>query len=234
MRRRGGGRGTEGERPFRAVATNVTRSFNKIVRECFPPGSQLHKLFNKNNLKLSYSTTMNMAQVISKHNKKVMGNGTVVEEAKGCNCRGGLDSCPVGGQCRVEGVLYKAVVGAGDSGEEMEYIGSTALEFKKRWANHTKSLRLEAYRHDTSLSTKYWSMREEGREPEVRWEILRKSRPYTPVTGRCNLCCEEKAAITMADAGRTLNRRNEIMGRCPHRRKHLLASRIRPPDPEDK
>ena len=34
--------------------------------------SQLHKIFKKNNTKLSYSCTPNIEQIISGHNKKVM------------------------------------------------------------------------------------------------------------------------------------------------------------------
>ena len=130
---------------------NVTKSFNRIVKESFPPGTLLHKLFNKNNLKLSYSTTMNMSAVISKHNKKILRGG-MEEELRNCNCQGGLASCPVEGRCREKGVMYKAVISA-QGEEDKQYIGATATEFKKRWANHKKSMRLEKYRHETTLSS---------------------------------------------------------------------------------
>ena len=172
---------------------------------------------------------MNMSAVISKHNKKIL-RGSKEEEVKNCNCQGGLASCPVEGRCREKGVMYKAVISA-QGEEDKQYIGATATEFKKRWANHKKSMRLERYRHETTLSSKYWEMKEKGLVPQVRWEIVRKARPYTPTTGRCGLCSTEKAAIILADREVTLNSRNEVMGRCRHRNQHLLANwRGRPPE----
>ena len=38
------------------VLTNVGHKFLRIIDECFPPHHCLHKIFNRNTLKLSYST----------------------------------------------------------------------------------------------------------------------------------------------------------------------------------
>ena len=66
----------------------VGAKFLKLVDTCFPPSHPLHKIFNRNTLKVSYSCMPNMAQEISKHNHKVK-NQTQPREPQGCNCRGG-------------------------------------------------------------------------------------------------------------------------------------------------
>ena len=54
------------------VLTNLTKVLNNLLKAHFKPNTLLGKLFNKNNLKLSYSTTANLDQIISSHNKKVL------------------------------------------------------------------------------------------------------------------------------------------------------------------
>ena len=54
------------------VATNVGWRFRTLIRKHFPRSSQLHKIFNANTLKLSYSCLPNMAAVIRQHNSAAM------------------------------------------------------------------------------------------------------------------------------------------------------------------
>ena len=53
------------------VKTNVGAEFLKIVSSSFTKGHSLHQIFNINTIKVSYRTTANMGQVISRHNKQV-------------------------------------------------------------------------------------------------------------------------------------------------------------------
>ena len=56
--------------PFSSqVTSNITKLFNNLIEKYFKKGTLLGKLFNKNSLKLSYSTTANLGQIISGHNK---------------------------------------------------------------------------------------------------------------------------------------------------------------------
>ena len=55
-----------------SVETNIGGRFLHLINKHFPKGHRFHKIFNRNNLKLSYSTTRNMASHISAHNKKVL------------------------------------------------------------------------------------------------------------------------------------------------------------------
>ena len=59
--------------PYSAnVKTNVGRNFMRLVDKHFPRHHKYHKLFNKNNIKLSYSCMPNMNNIIRKHNSNVM------------------------------------------------------------------------------------------------------------------------------------------------------------------
>ena len=70
------------------VKTNIGREFLRLLAKHFPPHHRLHKVCNKNNIKVSYSCMPNMAAIISRHNKKLLSNRA--ESAcitPPCNCR---------------------------------------------------------------------------------------------------------------------------------------------------
>ena len=54
----------------KCVSTNVAKAFLKLVTKHFPKSHKLHKLFNRNTVKVSYSCMNNMSKVIKRHNKK--------------------------------------------------------------------------------------------------------------------------------------------------------------------
>ena len=45
--------------------------FLQLIDTNFPPANKLHKIFNRNTVKISYSCTQNISQIIKGHNKKV-------------------------------------------------------------------------------------------------------------------------------------------------------------------
>ena len=50
------------------VETNVGRKFLSLLDKHFPKSSKYHKLFNRNNIKISYSCVPNIEQVTKDHN----------------------------------------------------------------------------------------------------------------------------------------------------------------------
>ena len=127
-------------------------------------------------------------------------------------------------------MVYGAVVST--QGEEpVEYIGSTAGPFKRRWNNHQTSFRHERYKHETTLSSHIWKLKEEGRAFNIEWNIQEKAKAYHPALARCQLCNSEKTRIVLADQDKVLNLRNEIMSKCRHRNRFLLCNvKDNPPD----
>ena len=132
--------------PFsQSVKTNVGGKFLKLVAKHFPQGSRLHKIFNKNTVKIGYSCVKNMAAIIRSHNATLLRPEI---PDKPCNCR--KTECSLNGKCRAEGVVYEATVTS--SNAVKKYVGMTATEFKARYANHKTSIRHERYGNATELS----------------------------------------------------------------------------------
>ena len=98
------------------VQTNVAKVFMKTLADSFPADHILHPILNKNNVRVSYSTTKNLARVISSHNSKVAaGAGEPESEpSRTCNCpktkKGLPNTCPMNGQCLTKNVIYCATV----------------------------------------------------------------------------------------------------------------------------
>ena len=58
--------------PFSAnVSTNIGAKFLRIIDTCFPPTHMLHKIINRNTIKVSYRCMTNMNKILSKHNSKI-------------------------------------------------------------------------------------------------------------------------------------------------------------------
>ena len=61
--------------PFsKSVATNIAKTFLQLVTKHFPRSNKLHKIFNRNTVKVSYSCMNNMSNIIKGHNKKSSRN----------------------------------------------------------------------------------------------------------------------------------------------------------------
>ena len=90
------------------VTNNLGKEFFKLLKRNFPSGSQLHKIFNKNCVKLSYSCMPNINGIINKSNIAKLSKEKNKVIAK-CNCWDEV-RCPPEGKCRQECVAYKVEV----------------------------------------------------------------------------------------------------------------------------
>ena len=202
------------------VSTNLGQAFLRLLERHFPKSSPLHKLFNKNNVKISYSCLPNMASIISRHNKKILTQSSNVPA--GCNCQKGPSSCPVDGQCLQESVIYTADVTTEQ--DQKRYIGSTAGSFKDRYTEHVSSFKLEYKETSTKLATYIWELKRKSINYNIKWRILRHAKAYTPESQKCRLCTAEKVEILFSDRSRMLNKRSEIMNKCRHKARHKLSA----------
>ena len=58
--------------PFnKNVSTIIAKTFLQLIKKHFPKSNRLHKIFNKNNVKVSYSCTESVEKIIKSHNKKI-------------------------------------------------------------------------------------------------------------------------------------------------------------------
>ena len=209
------------------VATNVGHKFLQAIEECSPPNHPLHKIFNRNTSKLSYSCMPNVHQIISAHNKIVFNKHTEPTEnsQKACYCRN-KESCPLPGKCLTESVVYQATVTRQDNLEKETYVGHTEVPFKTRYNNHTSSFRNIKHKHSTELSKYIWQLKQANVKYSIRWKILKKCKAYSNKTKRCNLCLYEKFIIIYYPKLSSLNSRNELISRCRHRKNSIANSSI--------
>ena len=200
------------------VKTNIGRFFMNLLDKHFPKHHRYHKLFNKNNTKLSYCCMPNMEAIITGHNFKILQN----KESKNknmCNCAEPSE-CPLEGKCLSESIIYRATVSTAEG--EKDYIGCSEGKFKLRFNNHTKSFTHKTYRNDTKLSQYIWSLREQDKKFSISWEIAATAAPYMCGSRKCDICLTEKLFISRADPEKLLNSRAEIISTCRHRRKFTL------------
>ena len=142
----------------RNVATNVGRSFLKILDEEFPKGHVLHKIFNRNTVKISYSCIPNLKQKIDGRNKPPYGKTNAVPP-KTCNCHQPAH-CPLDGNCLKSAVIYQATVATEDNRPAETYVGLTENSFKTRYSNQKSSCRDPNKRLSTELSKHIWHLKD--------------------------------------------------------------------------
>ena len=76
----------------------------------------------------------------------------------------------------------------------------------------------------TTLSKHIWELKKTEEEYSLKWSIVSKASTYKKETKACQLCITEKTLIATQGQDRSLNRRGEVMLRCRHRDKYLLAN----------
>ena len=115
--------------------TNLARKFFKLVKKNFSK-HRYHEIFNKNNIKVSYSCMDNMEKLVKKHNNnRLRKNDT---NQRNSNCRAN-NTCPLDGKCLSSNIVYSAEVLSGNNQHRDKYFGIYEKEFKTKLGNHKNS-----------------------------------------------------------------------------------------------
>ena len=133
------------------LQTNIGREFLNLVSKHFPKNHRYNKIFNKNNIKVSYSCTDNLQTLIKKHNRKILETSKTPSTENNCNCRK-KDDCPLKNNCLASSVVYNANVTTESDTTGKNYIGLTEGTFKQRYTQHKLSFRNWNYSNSTELS----------------------------------------------------------------------------------
>ena len=207
------------------VETKVGKCFLQLIDQHFPKSNPLHKIFNRNTVKLSYSCMSNVKSIISSHNKAQINKPSEQSDQidNSCNCRN-KNTCPLEGDCNTRNIIYQAEVRTPQTKET--YIELCDTTFKERYRNHTCSFRNERYKNVTELSKHIWSLNERKINYQIRWRKVKQARSYSNVNKKCNLCLWEKYFIICKPEMSTLNRRNEMGSTCRHSKKFLLSTAV--------
>ena len=187
---------------------------------CFQKNSPLYKICNRNTVKICYSCTANMEQIISSRNSKILA--PPASDDRSCSCPKNA-SCPLDGKCLSENIVYQATVKTHTQTDT--YIGLCSTDFKKRLAVHKHSFISED--NQTSLSKHIKKLKNRNIDYELSWKLVTKAKPFSPVSGICNLCIKEKFYILFHPEMATLNDRNEIYTNCRHKKQKLIVKKKR-------
>ena len=82
------------------------------------------------------------------------------------------------------------------------------------------SFKHKSKRNDTELSRHLWQLKYQKRDFAISWKILGKAKCYNNLTKGCYLFNTEKSILCKPDMA-TLNKRNELVSNCRHKRKFL-------------
>ena len=211
--------------PFsKNVSTNIGKYFLELIPKHFPRNHKYHKLFNKNNIKISYSCMPNVTSIINSHNKRIIEKNN--KNARKCNCINKND-CPLSNECLTTNIVYEAqITSTLRNYFKKIYYGTSEGTFKTRYANHKKSFKYKKYQKDTELSNEYWRLKELNAQPKVTFYIKKRC-PPTKRTGSCYLCLNEKLLILEHKEDNLLNKRNELVSKCRHKNKFKLINHKR-------
>ena len=138
----------------------------------FPKTHQLHKLLNRNNVKISYSSLRNFNRAINGHTKNKLNEQ---QNPSPCNCRDKM-SYTLNGSCQHKNVVHSCKVLASEIKQNHRYyIGLTEHKFKDRLNKHNSSFKSESERNTTELSNFIWSkMKEKMSYREISHHFLCK------------------------------------------------------------
>ena len=217
------------------VEANIGKTFLRIVNECFPSSHILHKICNRNTLKISYRTMPNVGSFIAKHNNKILqqnlhqnlhpnlSNKELEERgAPFCNCRDKAN-CPMPDKCNNSNVVYRYSVTRTDTGKVETYTGCT-VNFKERHGQHMRSV-TNTNLKTTTLSSYIRSLHGNNIPYTTTWGAKEHTAPYNPATGWCRLCTLERHHILFDKVNASLNQRSEFFCYCYHKKSNLLVNR---------
>ena len=140
------------------VSTNIGKKFLSLFGKHFPKTHQLHKFFNRNNIKISYSSLRNFKRVMNGHAKTKLNEQ---EKPSPGNCSD-KTSCPLNGSCQHKNDVYSCkVLTSNIKQNNPYYIGPTEHTFNDRLYKHNNSFKYDSKRDSTELPSFIWGKKKE-------------------------------------------------------------------------
>ena len=87
------------------VETNLGKTFLNLIDKHFLRMNKFHKIFNRNNVKVSYSCLPNFVNMIKSLNNRILLSEEKIQDQPKCNCRQ-KDTCPLEGHCLDKELIY--------------------------------------------------------------------------------------------------------------------------------
>ena len=159
------------------VETNIGKTFLKLIDQHFPKTNKFYKIFNRNNVKVSYSCLPNSTNMIKSHNYRILSEEKTQDQPK-CNCRQ-KDTCPLEGNILDKELIYKCTLKENTTSDGVNYNSLKENTFKDRLYKHRNSFKYENKVNSTELSKHCWEMKRKGIEkPIMHWLVVNHAKPY--------------------------------------------------------
>ena len=85
---------------------------------------------------------------------------------------------------------------------------------------HKSSFNLEHKRTSIILSDHVWKIKNKNIDFNIKWNIVKKVKPFAPGKKVCKLSLQEKVSILKSAP--SLNKKNESIEHCMHKRRFQL------------
>ena len=210
------------------VETNIEKTFLKLIDKHSPKTNKFCKIFNRSNVKVSYSCLPNFANMIRSHNKRILSEEKTQDQQK-CNCWQ-KDTCPLEENCLDKELIYQCTLKENTTSDRVNYNGLTENTFKDRFYKHRISFKHKSKANSTELSKHFWEMKRKGIEkPIMHWSVIDHAKPYQNGSKGCNLCLIEKYHILTSRVN-LINKRSELVSKCRHENKfhHINYKAVSP------
>ena len=129
----------------RTVVTDVGKQFLRLLDVHFPRHDPLHKIFNRNNVKVNYGCMPNIQAGISSNNKKILEEKEPLSSGE-CNCRENPEECPLPEKYTMPNILYEATISLNIEGYENKVYKGVSKPPSRRDTATTK-------KHSTTANT---------------------------------------------------------------------------------
>ena len=202
------------------VKSSIAHIFLNLLDKHFKKG--LHKIFNRNCVKVSYSCMPNVLSHIKSHNANILSTPHEPPTQKKCNCRKNT-CCPLQGNCMINSVVYRGHI-TNPNKNDTNYIGMTQNPFKDREREHRNSMVNPKKKKSSQLAAHIWNEKDNNQTPStVTWSIIDRAPAYRNGDNHCRLCLTEKYHIIFQPRD-IINKRCEIISKCRHENKFYLCN----------
>ena len=156
--------------------------------------NKLHKIFNRNNVKVSYSCLPIFANRIKSCNNRILSEEKTQYQPK-CKCQP-KDTCSLEGNCLDKELTYQGKLKENTTSDGVNYNGLTEKTFKNRFFKHCNSFKYESEANSTELSKHFWKMKRKAIVKQImHWSVIGHAKPYQNGSKRWNLSLTGKYCI---------------------------------------
>ena len=133
--------------------TKIRKLFLNLLDKHFPPHNKLHKLFNRIDVKISYSCMPNMNSCTYIHNYYVLNNKPNETCINNRNCRN-KDTCALPNSCQTKCIIYQVNIDCDITRYKQKcYLGSCEITSKDCFGNHKTSLDCIKHKNDRKIKS---------------------------------------------------------------------------------